>query len=284
MHRSDQCRLALESDHLMTVVDIDPPPASRTSLGCVPLLGAMLLTLLLSVCAMSVGAWALFEFSPLSAYSSMPADEAMGRIALSAMDALGEDPHLDPPPPAERYPIARSVPQGLRGPLVKALDLMRATPEGERLFTMLVENDVLISVEPLEYNAGYTSTAWSRFGWRSSEIVISGDAVRSRTVDVLAAVIVHEAAHAERAISEEACFYRGDCETLPNGVQIEEELYAHEVEARWWREMYGDDGKGRAFGTATGENALLDAYQDGNAAFERYVRDIRGDSREGAGL
>jgi hypothetical protein len=270
-------------------LDFDPDPdadfpAPRTSLGCVPLLGALLLAVVLMCGAMTVGSWAILTYSPLSVYSGMPADVAVEQIALSAMNALGEEPHLEPAPPAARYPIDRSVPQGLRSPLVKALDLMRATPEGERLFTLLVENDVTISVEPMEYNAGYTSTVWTRFGWRSSEIVIAGDTVRTRKVDVLAAVIVHEAAHAERAITEEACFYGGDCETLANGVQIEEELYAHRVEARWWRELFGDDGKGRAFGTATGENALLDAYLDGDDAFERYVRDIRGDNREGAGL
>jgi hypothetical protein len=268
----------------MTAVDAPVLPARRTSLGCVSVLGAILLTIVLACGAMTAGAWAIFEYSPLSVYSSMPADVAVEQIALSAMNAVGEDPNVEAARPATRYPIDRSVPQGLRAPLVKALDLMRATPEGERLFTLLVDNDVLISVEPMEYNAGYTSTRWTRFGWRSSEIVIASDTVRTRMVDVLAAVLVHEAAHADRAISEDACFYNGDCETLPNGVQIEEELYAHEVEARWWQAVYGDGGKGRAFGTATGENALLDAYQEGDAEFERYVRDIRGDSREGAGL
>jgi hypothetical protein len=268
----------------MAVIDHYPRHERRASLGCVPLLGVILLGLLLTCGAGIAGSLLILRYSPLSVYAEMPAEVAVEQIALSAMAAVGEEPHLESAPPAARYPIDRSVPQGLRLPLVKALDLMRATPAGARLFTLLVANDVLISVEPMEYNAGYTSTSWTRFGWRSSEIVIAGDAVRTRTVDVLAAVIVHEAAHAERAITEEACFYRGDCETLPNGVQIEEELYAHQVEARWWREIYGDDGKGRPFGTATGENALLDAYLEGNDAFERYVRDIRGDSREGAGL
>ncbi len=261
-----------------------PAPPRRSSTGCLAFFGAIVLGLLLACCTMGAGTWALFRYSPLSVYAEMPADVAIEQLALSAMYALGEDPGVEPARPAARYPIDRSVPQGLRAPLVKALDLMRATPEGEHLFELLVDNDVLISVEPMEYNAGYTTTRWTRFGWRSSEIVIASDTVRTRTVDVLAAVLVHEAAHAERAITGEGCFYQGDCETLPNGVQIDEEIYAHAVEARWWRAVYGDDGKDFATGTATGENALLKAYLDGDAAFERYVRDIRGDSREGAGL
>jgi len=269
----------------MTAVAVEPTALRRrSSTGCLALLGGLLLTILLACCAMGAGSWLLFRYSPFSVYQTMPADVAVEQLALSAMYALGEDPGVDPAPPAAQYPIDRSVPQGFRVPLVRALDLMRATPEGERLFTLLVDNDVLISVEPLEYNAGYTTTRWTRFGWRSSEIVIASDTVRSRSIDVLAAVLVHEAAHAERAITEEGCFYQGDCETLPNGVQIGEELYAHRVEAQWWQAVYGSDGKDFATGTATGENALLKAFREGDAEFERYVRKIRGDSREGTGL
>jgi hypothetical protein len=259
-------------------------PPRRSSTGCLAFFSAIVIGLTLACCTMGAGVLALFRYSPLSVYAEMPADVAVEQLALSAMYAIGEEPGADPAPPAAQYPIDRSVPQGLRAPLVKAFDLMRATEEGAELFDMLVDNDVLVSVEPMEYNAGYTTTRWTRFGWRSSEIVIASDTVRTRTVDVLAAVLVHEAAHAERAITGEGCFYQGDCETLPNGVQIDEEIYAHAVEARWWRAVYGDDGKDFATGTATGENALLEAYLDGTPEFERYVRDIRGDSREGAGL
>lgn len=260
----------------------DPP--RRSSTGCLAFFGAIVLGLFLAFCMIGAGAWALFRYSPLSVYAEMPAEVAVEQLALSAMHALGEEPRVEPAAPAAQYPIDRSVPQGLRVPLVKALDLMRATDQGAELFDLLVDNEVLISVEPMEYNAGYTTTRWSRFGWRSSEIVIASDTVRTRTVDVLAAVLVHEAAHAERAITGEGCFYQGDCETLPNGVQIDEELYAHTVEVRWWRAVYGDDGKDFATGTATGENALLEAFLDGETEFERYVRDIRGDRRDGAGL
>jgi hypothetical protein len=277
-------RHLLEADDPMTEPAEPITPARRSSLGCLSAFMGLVVGLLLSLFVLVAGAWAIFEYSPFSVYSTMPGEVAIEQLALSAMNALGEEPGVEPASPAALYPIDRSVPQGLRAPLVQALDLMRAVPEGERLFNLLVENDVLISVEPMEYNAGYTATQWTRFGWRSSEIVIAGDTVRTRTVDVLAAILVHEAAHAERAISEEACFYQGDCETLPNGVQIDEELYAHRVEAAWWQAVYGDDGKDFATGTATGENALLQAYREGNAEFSRYVRKIRGDSREGSGI
>jgi len=189
-----------------------------------------------------------------------------------------------PATPAPRYPIDSSVPQPLVVPLVKALDLMRGTPDGEELFNLLVDNDVLISVEPLSYNAGFTSSSWTRNGWRESNIVIDADAVRSRDVDVLAAILVHEATHAQRAIDETACFYRNDCQTLSNGVDIAEEIFAHAAEARFWQKLYGDDGKDFAFGTAAGENELLKAYREGSAKFNDYVRKLRGDSREGEGV
>lgn len=268
----------------MTAVDEPITPARRSSLGCLSALVGFFAGIMLSFLVLIAGAWAIFEYSPFSVYASMPAEEAIGQLVLSATNSLGEEPGVEPASPAQRYPIDRSVAQGLRAPLVQALDLMRAVPEGERLFTLLVENDVLISVEPMEYNAGYTATQWTRFGWRSSEIVIAADTVRTRKVDVLAAILVHEAAHAERAITEDACFYQGDCEVLPNGVQIEEEIHAHAIEAAWWQSVYGGDGKDFATGTATGENALLEAYRDGEVTFSDYVREIRGDRREGDGL
>jgi hypothetical protein len=119
---------------------------------------------------------------------------------------------------------------------------------------------------------------------KESNIVIASDAVRSRTVDVLSAILVHEATHAERAIDEKACFYADNCETLPNGVDITEEIIAHSAEAQFWEELYGKDGKDVATGAATGENSLLDAYLSGTAKFSQFVRVLRGDTREGEGV
>ena len=268
---------------------MDPVPISADRrrnplIGCFQGCLVLLTTFALSVLLMGGMIAVVFEFSPFSAFSGMPVGTVVEEIALSSMADLGEEPAVTPAKPAPRYPIDPSVPQPLVVPLVKALDLMRGTPEGAALFKLLVDNDVLISVESLPYNAGYTSSSWTRNGWKESNIVIDADAVRSRDVDVLAAILVHEATHAKRAIDETACFYKNDCQTLPNGVDIQEEVYAHAAEARFWQELYGNDGKNFAFGTASGENELLKAYRKGSATFNDYVRKLRGDSREGEGV
>ena len=252
--------------------------------GCFQTCLSLLVALGLSAVLVVALTYLTFRVSPLSVFSSMPVSVAVSEITQSAIEDLGEDPAVTPASPAPRYPIDPSVPQPLVVPLVKALDLMRGTPDGEKLFNLLVDNDVLISVEDLSYNAGFTASTWTKFGWKESNIVISSDAVRSRTVDVLAAILVHEATHAERAIDEKACFYADDCETLSNGVDITEEIIAHSAEAQFWEELYGDDGKDIATGAATGENSLLDAYLSGTAKFSQFVRDLRGDTREGEGV
>ncbi|MGH2548075.1 MAG: hypothetical protein ACRDHN_01695 [Thermomicrobiales bacterium] len=228
--------------------------------------------------------WVFTEHTPFSAFSAYSASVAAEEISASITASLAEDPHLKPASPSPVYPIDPSVPDAFVRPLEKAFDYMRATDEGARLFDELLANDVLVSVKSIPYNAGYTTSSWTRSGWRSSEIVIADTAVRTRSVDVLAAILIHESAHVDRAISGDACFYTNSCETLSNGIEVQEEEYAHTVEAVFWKAMYGGDGKGTATGTATGENALLKAYVKGSAAFDAYIREIRSDSREGEGV
>lgn len=244
----------------------------------------MLVFLLLLTVVLAGSLWVFSTFTPFSAYSSMPASVVAEELSASITDHFAEDPHIDPAPPATDYPIARSVPAVFVTPLEQAFDLMRATDEGARLFDLLIANDVVVSVESLPYNAGYTNTSWTRSGWRSSEIVIAAQAVRTRYVDVLAAILIHESAHVDRAVSETACFYTNSCETLSNGIEVQEEEFAHGVEAQFWQELYGSNGKSLATGTATGENALVEAYAKGSTEFDQYIRRIRSDSREGEGV
>jgi hypothetical protein len=223
-------------------------------------------------------------YSPFSAYSSMPASVVAEELSASITDSFAEDPHVKAAQPAAVYPIAESVPEPFVAPIEHAFDLMRGTDEGARLFDLLIANDVMVSVKALPYNAGYTNTSWTRSGWKASEIVIADQAIRTRYVDVLAAILIHESAHVDRAVDGDACFYTNSCETLSNDIEIQEEEYAHTIEAKFWEQLYGSDGKSIATGTATGENALVEAYTKGTAAFDAYVRRIRSNSREGEGL
>ena len=253
-------------------------------LGCLRAIFAFGVVSIFATAIAIGGLWYAVEHGPFAAFGSMPLLDLTGEVAWAVADSIDEEPRFLPAPPAQRYPIDRSTPRSLVPPLVRAFDLMRATPDGARLFDLLVANDVQISIEPLAYNAGYTSTTYTGSGWIRSNIVIAADIVRTRQVEVLAAILVHEAVHADLAISGRACFYGDSCTTLSNGIQLEEEVAAHAVEARWWRDMFGDDGKRLALGAAIGENTLLGAWLKGETAFVAFVRDLRSDEREGDGI
>ena len=120
--------------------------------GCLVLLFTIALSFLLIGGMMAV----VFEFSPFSSFSGMPVGTTVEEIARSAMADLGENPAIIPAKPAPRYPIDPSVPQPLVVPLVKALDLMRGTPDGDALFNLLVDND---GVHGTRERAGYVALA-----------------------------------------------------------------------------------------------------------------------------
>lgn len=263
---------------------VDENASDDATAGCFQAIGIAMLTVVFGVAATIFGIWMFVTWSPLGQFDYLPASEVAGRVALVVLDDVGETPAVDPAAPAPFYPVDASVDPVYAGVIERAFDLMRATDDGAELFDTLVENDVLIFVEQISYNAGYTETRWAWHGWISSDIVIDSDLVRSRNLDTLAAILVHEATHAARAIDGESCFYDDSCQTLPNGVSLDEEVAAHRVEALFWQELYGDDGKRFAFGADSGQNELLERWLDGSTAFEGYVRQIRSDDREGAGL
>jgi hypothetical protein len=263
---------------------VDENASSDATAGCFRAIGIAMITGLLLIVASIGGIYAVLTWSPLSELDYLPVDEAAGRVAIAMLDDFGEQPGRAAADPAPVYPIEAGVDDTYAGVLRNAFDLMRSTDEGAELFQMMLDHEVYVSVEDIAYNAGYTRTRWSWYGWVSSQIVIGADSVRTRNLDSLAAILVHEAAHARRAIDNEACFFDESCETLSNGVELTEELAAHAVEARFWSELYGTDGKRFAFGTDSGQNRLLEAWLDGPEAFEAFVRELRGDDREGEGI
>jgi hypothetical protein len=169
--------------------------------------------------------------------------------------------------------------------LAGGFTMMRGTPEGDRLFRNLIEHDVCVRVDALPYNSGYTRAVRDFDGtWTESEIVVDDALVQAGETDVLAALLVHEATHLDRAIAGTACWYDDACTDLANGVRMEEEIAAHRAEADWWIAAYGSDGKRFAFRADHGMNLLVRAYLAGWDRFVDYVRTLRGDEREGEGL
>jgi hypothetical protein len=208
--------------------------------------------------------------------------EAVKNVGASE---LGESPHVAVEPPKGVLPLCADVDPILVKPFGSAFALMRGTNDGRRLYDVLVDNGVCVTVADLPFNAAYAeSRLRGRDDWSSSTIVVDRSMVRVTDVDVLAAVLVHEATHIDRAVSGQACFLHDSCERLPNGVEIDEELAAHTAEAKWWIAAFGNNGKWLAIRTDYGENQLAKAYRRGPAAFREYVTNYRSDSREGEGI
>lgn len=198
---------------------------------------------------------------------------------------LGEDPKLAPRPPEGELPVCEPLSDYEERALRAGIGLMRGTDRGLELYDLLVEEGVCLRIDDLPYNSAYALSRWSsREGWAGSEIVIDTDEVSLLYPDVLAAILVHEAVHIERAVSRTACYYAGACTVLDNGVRLDEELVAHAAEAEWWLDAFGNDGKDYAFRSDHAQNQLAAAYLRGNSAFREFVTEGRGDPREGEGI
>ncbi|MBA2754493.1 MAG: hypothetical protein H0U40_08550 [Chloroflexia bacterium] len=202
-------------------------------------------------------------------------------LLRSALDSVNEQPAFSRVPGAPEVPLCRSVTAVDGRALADAMNLMRRDEEGRRLFRQLLDEGICVGVEDIDYNTGYALARQSITGsWASSTIMVDRDMIDAGESDVLAALLVHEATHIDRFINGLACTYDDSCTTLPNGVDLDEEVAAHAAEAVFWRGAYDDDGKRFSLGYAYGMNQLLDAYLDGPDAFTAYVRDLRGDERE----
>ncbi|HEY8447008.1 MAG TPA: hypothetical protein VIL01_07845 [Thermomicrobiales bacterium] len=212
-------------------------------------------------------------------------DDWARAAAEVALASLGEDPGLPSQPPLGALPVCDDVPSSYGRALRLGFGLMRATEEGRRLYDMLVTTGACVGVTDLPYNSAFARAFGSpELGWVGSTIMVDRRYVRSTRADILAALLIHEATHLDRAFSGDACYYRRTCATLGNGVELEEEIAAHTAEARWWIEVFGTDGKRFALRGDRFENRLARAYLDGPDRFRAYVTRIRSDPREGKGL
>jgi hypothetical protein len=209
-------------------------------------------------------------------------DGSVSRVARSALGTIDEQPAFASVPGAPTLPLCNGVSETDARELADAMNLMRRTSEGDRLFDQLLSEGVCVGVEEISYNSGYALARETGNGdWSSSYIMADRDILDSGETDVLAALLVHEATHIDRFVNGIACTFEDQCATLPNGVDLDEEIAAHAAEAEWWREAYGDDGKRFALGYAYGMNQLLKAYLDAPEEFAAYVEQLRGDEREG---
>lgn len=211
-------------------------------------------------------------------------EETARSVPRRALELVSEEPRFADVPGPEVYPICESATPDDIDRLMPAMDMMRRTGEGMRLFGVLVDYGVCVGVEDITYNSGYAYAAQSGLtgSWSRSYIMVDTDVLRSGETDVVAALLVHESTHIDRYIRGLACNYTDTCTELANGVALEEELAAHTAEAEWWIAAYGEDGKWLAIGYDYGLNQLVEAYLDGPETFTEYVRSLRGDPREGS--
>lgn len=227
------------------------------------------------------GTWA----PPLPAWVVTPIRDVTGEAARIASAYASEEPRLLRVSPNTPLPLCADATEDQARRLAPGFRMMRGTPEGERLFRGLLDNDVCVRVEALPYNSGYTRAVRSGNGsWADSEIVVDDAIARAGEPDVLAALLVHEATHLDRAVSGTACWEDDSCTELANGVRLEEEIAAHQAEAAWWLAAYGADGKRFAVRADHGMNELVRAYLAGWDPFVDYVTTLRDDTREGTGI
>jgi hypothetical protein len=242
--------------------------------------------LFLAICTVALAVLFASRHPDVVEFATSPSSSRLRATGLILFDEINEGPHLNTEPvPSGPRPICSGVEGRQVAALNRALALMRGTERGAELYSTLIDHDVCVTVTDIPYNGGYATSWRSPTGeWFHGTITLDDDYMSSRQADVLAAMLVHEAVHIERAINGESCDDRADCELLPNGVELDEEVAAHAAEAEWWLAAYGDDGKRFAIGPDYGENELADAYRDGPLAFRDYVRDLRSDPREGVGI
>jgi len=182
-------------------------------------------------------------------------------------------------------PLCDSVEEPQRSRLERGFGMVQRTADGRRLTAQLAAHDICVSVEPLRYHAGYAQARKAFFGgWSNSRVVIDDEVILFVEPDVLAATLVHEAAHIDRSISGAHCGAFDDCEVLANGITVEEEVAAHGAEARWWIAIYGPRGRRVNVGYGYSLDFLASAYLQGPEAFRAFVVSIRSDPEEGQGL
>jgi hypothetical protein len=215
-------------------------------------------------------------------------DQVSSRAAASwrvGIADLGEDPALTPRYPEAPVAFCDGVSEVDQRAITDGVAYLRATDMGTQLYDLLVQEGVCIGTKDLDFNSAYATSRWSpSTAWSDSEIIIGEYYVDWLYPDVIAAILAHEATHIQRAVDGTACYYVNACTVLPNGVDLEEEIVAHEAEAQWWIDAYGRDGKDRAFAADASENRLKAAYLRGPTAFREFVREMRSDKREGEGI
>ena len=246
---------------------------------------AIVFALIVFLLATGAVSLALFAAPRISSFQGIEATTLYAAVKSVGYASLGEEPHIAPIEVTGAVPICPEVAESSIKPLKRAFALMRGTDEGSRLFDVLVDNEICVLVDDIPYNAAYAESRRTfPDDWSSSRIVVDRSLVRTTSVDLLAAILVHEATHIDRAVSGTACFFQDTCERLKNGVEIDEEIAAHTAEAEWWIAAFGVDGKRFAFQGDYGENKLAEAYLKGEEAFRLYVFDYRNDPREGIGI
>ena len=182
-------------------------------------------------------------------------------------------------------PICDSVDGLHRAGLDRGFALAQRTAEGRRLVAPLAEHDICVSVRSLPNNAGYAESRRGLFGgWSKRRVAVDDEVILYVEPDVLAAILVHEAAHIDRSIGGERCGAFDDCQVLTNGVTVEEEVAAHAAEARWWIAIYGPGGRRVNAGYGYSIDNLAAAYLQGPEAFRTFVVSIRSGAEEGQAL
>jgi hypothetical protein len=241
-----------------------------------------------------------FERPARSAWWRSPWSLAGALLSLLVVASLVLGPNLprlgggEPEPTAPRVPpsglaYCDGVAANDRARIEWATTEMRRVEEGSVLFDAVLDLDLCVGTEDLPYNAGYTSLQSLDGDWTVEKIVLATDVVRRLNPDETAAILVHEATHADRANRGVNCYQTRACTFLPNGIPIEEEVAAHAAEAAFWIALHGPTGTRTGTSWTGGwgaawENELARAAKEGPDALRDFVIRTRSSSQEGEGI
>lgn len=175
--------------------------------------------------------------------------------------------------------ICRDVSQADAAKLQRGLARMREAGEGERLYQVLIDHDVCITVRDLTRYAGLAlPRQGDDAGWTHSTVEIARDHLATAGSDVLATTLVHEATHIERSVKGATCLDHNACTFLTNRVVLDEEIAAHAAEAAWWVAVYGPEGKTNPDSLSAWENRLAAAYLAGPDVFADFIASFRAET------
>ena len=207
-----------------------------------------------------------FTFRQFSGWCGAQVSQATARPAPTPIPTQPPRPRPTPVP----QPTATPAPQRYVDPgLTGALQVVRTTEWGELMYQAAYLNTDVTEIRFVRL-ADY---GWDSFAALLDPIVkddgisfriLFDESQRSKSNDVLAALLVHELWHAFAQSEGIVKFTLEGC--------LQDEINAYNAQARWWYERFGESGKNNPTPDEAGFNSLMQLWM--NSTVESRVREL----------